>query len=166
MPPLSMAACVEVRAGAAWLMARRLDVAGCDRRPGRHRPQPSSPYPPHISPTGRARRRRLRPACRAAHRHCLNAARTTTTRGSAAARTMMMWVSCSRTAAAVWRVVLTSKNIRAGERPLFPFQSPKYLTSLTRRWWHGAAVGVPHYLPRASLLEALPGNEPGAAGLG
>uniref|UniRef100_A0A453F2L2 Protein kinase domain-containing protein n=2 Tax=Aegilops tauschii subsp. strangulata TaxID=200361 RepID=A0A453F2L2_AEGTS len=30
----------------------------------------------------------------------------------------------------------TSKNIRAGERPLFPFQTPKYLTALTKRCWH------------------------------
>ncbi|CAI9101168.1 OLC1v1038429C1 [Oldenlandia corymbosa var. corymbosa] len=29
-----------------------------------------------------------------------------------------------------------SRNIRAGERPLFPFYSPKYLTSLTKRCWH------------------------------
>ncbi|CAL9083376.1 unnamed protein product [Musa textilis] len=29
-----------------------------------------------------------------------------------------------------------SKNIRAGERPLFPSQSPKYLVTLTRRCWH------------------------------
>ncbi|XP_074555905.1 uncharacterized protein LOC141811752 [Curcuma longa] len=29
-----------------------------------------------------------------------------------------------------------SKNIRAGERPLFPSQCPKYLTNLTRRCWH------------------------------
>ncbi|XP_072962959.1 uncharacterized protein [Typha angustifolia] len=29
-----------------------------------------------------------------------------------------------------------SKNIRAGERPLFPFQSPKYLASLTKKCWH------------------------------
>jgi serine/threonine protein kinase len=29
-----------------------------------------------------------------------------------------------------------SRNIRAGERPLFPFHSPKYLTSLTKRCWH------------------------------
>ncbi|CAN6444330.1 unnamed protein product [Victoria cruziana] len=28
-----------------------------------------------------------------------------------------------------------SRNIRAGERPLFPFPSPKYLTSLTKRCW-------------------------------
>ena len=29
-----------------------------------------------------------------------------------------------------------SRNIRAGERPLFPFNSPKYLTNLTKRCWH------------------------------
>ncbi|KAG6579546.1 Light-sensor Protein kinase, partial [Cucurbita argyrosperma subsp. sororia] len=29
-----------------------------------------------------------------------------------------------------------SRNIRAGERPLFPFPSPKYLVSLTKRCWH------------------------------
>lgn len=28
-----------------------------------------------------------------------------------------------------------SRNIRAGERPLFPFNSPKYLTNLTKRCW-------------------------------
>uniref|UniRef100_A0A0E0GTD0 Protein kinase domain-containing protein n=1 Tax=Oryza nivara TaxID=4536 RepID=A0A0E0GTD0_ORYNI len=38
-----------------------------------------------------------------------------------------------------------SKNIRAGERPLFPFQSPKYLTSLTRRCWHGEAAQRPPF---------------------
>ncbi|CAN4111486.1 unnamed protein product [Withania somnifera] len=29
-----------------------------------------------------------------------------------------------------------SRNIRAGERPLFPFHSPKYLISLTKKCWH------------------------------
>ncbi|GAB2250469.1 hypothetical protein Droror1_Dr00016719 [Drosera rotundifolia] len=29
-----------------------------------------------------------------------------------------------------------SRNIRAGERPLFPFHSPKYLVTLTKRCWH------------------------------
>ncbi|XVF22418.1 hypothetical protein REPUB_Repub12eG0170700 [Reevesia pubescens] len=29
-----------------------------------------------------------------------------------------------------------SRNIRAGERPLFPFQSPKCVTNLTKRCWH------------------------------
>ncbi|XVF73062.1 hypothetical protein PTKIN_Ptkin12aG0171200 [Pterospermum kingtungense] len=30
-----------------------------------------------------------------------------------------------------------SRNIRAGERPLFPFQSQKTVTNLTKRCWHG-----------------------------
>ncbi|KAF0926733.1 hypothetical protein E2562_027163 [Oryza meyeriana var. granulata] len=38
-----------------------------------------------------------------------------------------------------------SKNIRAGERPLFPFQSPKYLTSLTKRCWHGDPAQRPAF---------------------
>ncbi|THG20023.1 ankyrin repeat-containing protein kinase A-like [Camellia sinensis] len=29
-----------------------------------------------------------------------------------------------------------SRNIRMGERPLFPFPSPKYITSLTKKCWH------------------------------
>ncbi|KAL3815111.1 hypothetical protein ACJIZ3_016379 [Penstemon smallii] len=29
-----------------------------------------------------------------------------------------------------------SHNIRAGERPLFPFHSPKYITNLTKKCWH------------------------------
>ncbi|VFQ75627.1 unnamed protein product [Cuscuta campestris] len=29
-----------------------------------------------------------------------------------------------------------SRNIRVGERPLFPFPLPKYLTSLTKKCWH------------------------------
>ncbi|KAG6663638.1 hypothetical protein I3843_02G030900 [Carya illinoinensis] len=29
-----------------------------------------------------------------------------------------------------------SRNIRAGERPLFPYYSPKYLTNLTKRCWN------------------------------
>uniref|UniRef100_A0A5B7AGJ6 Putative mitogen-activated protein kinase kinase kinase 7 n=1 Tax=Davidia involucrata TaxID=16924 RepID=A0A5B7AGJ6_DAVIN len=29
-----------------------------------------------------------------------------------------------------------SRNIRAGERPLFPFHLPKYLTNLTKKCWH------------------------------
>ncbi|KAG2260534.1 hypothetical protein Bca52824_079828 [Brassica carinata] len=29
-----------------------------------------------------------------------------------------------------------SRNIRAGERPLFPFHSPKFITNLTKRCWH------------------------------
>lgn len=29
-----------------------------------------------------------------------------------------------------------TRNIRAGERPLFPFNSPKYITNMTRKCWH------------------------------
>jgi serine/threonine protein kinase len=39
----------------------------------------------------------------------------------------------------------TSKNIRAGERPLFPFQAPRYLTGLTRRCWHADPVQRPPF---------------------
>ncbi|KAK3134729.1 hypothetical protein QOZ80_5BG0409990 [Eleusine coracana subsp. coracana] len=38
-----------------------------------------------------------------------------------------------------------SKNIRAGERPLFPFQTPKYLTSLTKRCWHADPAQRPNF---------------------
>jgi serine/threonine protein kinase len=39
----------------------------------------------------------------------------------------------------------TSKNIRAGERPLFPFQTPKYLTVLTKRCWHAEPAQRPGF---------------------
>uniref|UniRef100_A0A453A1W9 Protein kinase domain-containing protein n=1 Tax=Aegilops tauschii subsp. strangulata TaxID=200361 RepID=A0A453A1W9_AEGTS len=45
-----------------------------------------------------------------------------------------------------------SKNIRAGERPLFPFQAPKYLTGLTRRCWHGDPAQRP---PFSSICRVL-----------
>ncbi|KAG8086544.1 hypothetical protein GUJ93_ZPchr0010g10548 [Zizania palustris] len=38
-----------------------------------------------------------------------------------------------------------SKNIRAGERPLFSLQSPKYLTNLTKRCWHGDPAQRPAF---------------------
>ncbi|KAJ8538637.1 hypothetical protein K7X08_029933 [Anisodus acutangulus] len=40
------------------------------------------------------------------------------------------------------------RNIRAGERPLFPYPSPKYLVNLTRRCWHTN----PNLRPRFSAL--------------
>ncbi|XP_049377700.1 uncharacterized protein LOC125842447 [Solanum stenotomum] len=40
------------------------------------------------------------------------------------------------------------RNIRAGERPLFPYPSPKYLVNLTRRCWHTN----PNLRPRFSSL--------------
>ncbi|XP_008791458.1 mitogen-activated protein kinase kinase kinase 7 [Phoenix dactylifera] len=45
-----------------------------------------------------------------------------------------------------------SKNIRAGERPLFPFQSPKYLTNLTKRCWHADPSQRPSF---SSLCRVL-----------
>lgn len=45
-----------------------------------------------------------------------------------------------------------SKNIRAGERPLFPFQTPKYLTSLTKRCWHADPAQRP---PFSSICRVL-----------
>ena len=39
----------------------------------------------------------------------------------------------------------TSKNIRAGERPLFPYQTPKYLTAVTKRCWHADPTQRPGF---------------------
>lgn len=38
-----------------------------------------------------------------------------------------------------------SHNIRTGERPLFPFQSPKYVMSLTKRCWHSDPTQRPSF---------------------
>uniref|UniRef100_A0A0E0GB21 Protein kinase domain-containing protein n=1 Tax=Oryza nivara TaxID=4536 RepID=A0A0E0GB21_ORYNI len=46
----------------------------------------------------------------------------------------------------------TSKNICAGERPLFPFQAPKYLTALTKRCWHADPAQRPAF---ASICRVL-----------
>ncbi|KAF8675989.1 hypothetical protein HU200_047492 [Digitaria exilis] len=46
----------------------------------------------------------------------------------------------------------TSKNIRAGERPLFPFQAPKYLVALTKRCWHADPAQRPAF---ASVCRVL-----------
>ncbi|PUZ55756.1 hypothetical protein GQ55_5G238000 [Panicum hallii var. hallii] len=46
----------------------------------------------------------------------------------------------------------TSKNIRAGERPLFPFQAPKYLVALTKRCWHADPAQRPTF---ASVCRVL-----------
>ncbi|KAL6614891.1 hypothetical protein ACP70R_037161 [Stipagrostis hirtigluma subsp. patula] len=46
----------------------------------------------------------------------------------------------------------TSKNIRAGERPLFPFQAPKYLVALTKRCWHADPAQRPSF---ASICRVL-----------
>ncbi|KAF8696943.1 hypothetical protein HU200_036588 [Digitaria exilis] len=46
----------------------------------------------------------------------------------------------------------TSKNIRAGERPLFPFQAPKYVVALTKRCWHADPAQRPAF---ASVCRVL-----------
>ncbi|WVZ99750.1 hypothetical protein U9M48_045006 [Paspalum notatum var. saurae] len=64
-----------------------------------------------------------------------------------------------------------SKNIRAGERPLFPFQTPKYLTSLTKRCWHGDPAQRPafasicrvlRYVKRFLVMNPAPAEQPDA----
>jgi len=65
-----------------------------------------------------------------------------------------------------------SKNIRAGERPLFPFQAPKYLTNLTKRCWHGDPAQRPafasicrvlRYVKRFVIMNPAPAEQPDAA---
>jgi serine/threonine protein kinase len=62
-----------------------------------------------------------------------------------------------------------SKNIRTGERPLFPFQAPKYLTSLTKRCWHGDPAQRPaftsicrvlRYVKRFVVMNPAPAEQP------
>lgn len=48
-----------------------------------------------------------------------------------------------------------SKNIRAGERPLFPSQSPKYLVTLTRRCWHSDPTQRPSFSSVCRVLRYL-----------
>ncbi|KAG6502834.1 mitogen-activated protein kinase kinase kinase 7-like isoform X2 [Zingiber officinale] len=48
-----------------------------------------------------------------------------------------------------------SKNIRAGERPLFPSQCPKYLANLTRRCWHSDPVQRPSFTSICRVLRYI-----------
>ncbi|XP_074573175.1 RAF-like serine/threonine-protein kinase PRAF isoform X2 [Curcuma longa] len=48
-----------------------------------------------------------------------------------------------------------SKNIRAGERPLFPSQCPKYLANLTRRCWHSDPVQRPSFSSLCRVLRYI-----------
>lgn len=45
-----------------------------------------------------------------------------------------------------------SRNIRAGERPLFPFHCPKYLTNLTKRCWHADPSQRPSFSSICRIL--------------
>ncbi|XP_021890959.1 CBL-interacting protein kinase 2 [Carica papaya] len=48
-----------------------------------------------------------------------------------------------------------TKNIRAGERPLFPFPSPKYLADLTRRCWHSDPNQRPSFSSICRILRYI-----------
>lgn len=48
-----------------------------------------------------------------------------------------------------------SRNIRAGERPLFPFPSPKYLTSLTKRCWQTDPSQRPNFSSICRMLRYI-----------
>ncbi|KAL6575662.1 hypothetical protein OROHE_001039 [Orobanche hederae] len=45
-----------------------------------------------------------------------------------------------------------SRNIRAGERPLFPFHSPKYITNLTKKCWHTDPSQRPSFSTMCRIL--------------
>ncbi|WOG86809.1 hypothetical protein DCAR_0206027 [Daucus carota subsp. sativus] len=48
-----------------------------------------------------------------------------------------------------------SHNIRTGERPLFPFQSPKYVMSLTKRCWHSDPTQRPSFSSICRILRYI-----------
>ncbi|KAG8391916.1 hypothetical protein BUALT_Bualt01G0236700 [Buddleja alternifolia] len=45
-----------------------------------------------------------------------------------------------------------SRNIRLGERPLFPFHSPKYITNLTKKCWHNDPTQRPSFTSICKFL--------------
>lgn len=48
-----------------------------------------------------------------------------------------------------------SRNIRLGERPLFPFPSPKFLTNLTKKCWHGDPNQRPSFSSICRMLRYI-----------
>ncbi|CAH8336794.1 unnamed protein product [Eruca vesicaria subsp. sativa] len=48
-----------------------------------------------------------------------------------------------------------SRNIRAGERPLFPFHSPKLITNLTKRCWHADPNQRPSFSSISRVLRYI-----------
>ncbi|KAF8111504.1 hypothetical protein N665_0074s0036 [Sinapis alba] len=48
-----------------------------------------------------------------------------------------------------------SRNIRAGERPLFPFHSPKFITNLTKRCWHADPNQRPSFSSISRVLRYI-----------
>ncbi|KAL2892082.1 Light-sensor Protein kinase [Bienertia sinuspersici] len=47
------------------------------------------------------------------------------------------------------------RNIRAGERPLFPHQCPKYVTNLTKRCWHSDPEQRPSFTSICRILRYI-----------
>ncbi|GMQ05651.1 hypothetical protein CsSME_00050599 [Camellia sinensis var. sinensis] len=47
------------------------------------------------------------------------------------------------------------RNIRAGERPLFPFTSPKYLVNLTRKCWQAKPIHRPSFSAICRILRYI-----------
>ncbi|CAK9173830.1 unnamed protein product [Ilex paraguariensis] len=47
------------------------------------------------------------------------------------------------------------RNIRAGERPLFPYPSPKYLANLTRKCWHTDPINRPSFSSICRILRYI-----------
>ncbi|XP_051144179.1 uncharacterized protein LOC127260488 [Andrographis paniculata] len=45
-----------------------------------------------------------------------------------------------------------SRNVRAGERPLFPFHSPKFITNLTKKCWHNDPGQRPNFASICRIL--------------
>ncbi|KAH6779953.1 hypothetical protein C2S52_011190 [Perilla frutescens var. hirtella] len=45
-----------------------------------------------------------------------------------------------------------SRNIRAGERPLFPFHSPKFITNFTKKCWHTEPAQRPSFTSICRML--------------
>lgn len=48
-----------------------------------------------------------------------------------------------------------SRNIKAGERPLFPLTAPKYLVNLTRRCWHNDPSQRPNFASISRILRYI-----------
>ncbi|XP_052194267.1 uncharacterized protein LOC127802473 [Diospyros lotus] len=48
-----------------------------------------------------------------------------------------------------------SRNIRTGERPLFPFSSPRYLTNLTKKCWHSDPSQRPSFSSICRILRYI-----------
>ncbi|KAG9448390.1 hypothetical protein H6P81_014518 [Aristolochia fimbriata] len=48
-----------------------------------------------------------------------------------------------------------SRNVRAGERPLFPYPTPKYLSSITKRCWQADPANRPNFSSVCRILRYI-----------